>query len=889
MKKIIKNDIEREEIIGEENNSKAVEVIHMRKKKKDPCRPEKWTCENSPLWRTYVNSYLEKEKKLELDDKFNERVPAVLQNFPNLESTEEIHSPQCCLPLSTFNESDVVNLPDRMNREKKIRIWRNMKANPEIDMSSFKRETITEIKQTDNAKWPGIWPCIDRNIAEEIRQTEIIKKRKLRSLLPYQDDPVNDSDPEKPHDDFADHKELGHARIPKFCMSLKKLLVVERSCGEKPGLVDGDYITFELTSRNKNEKCVYAEVCLRGMKGMHLIELSSARARKKTWKFCFYQALVVLLAKTQLRYKYASSINIDYIYDHAWLLFIHMGSINIKNKHRFDDVVVYNYKYNVELELVQELKDQPKIIDVDWKYLEKDFKIMRQLKRPELMKTTEEVGWEKIVQSDESPVHEKTKNIEKWFDKLPISYHNCVFRTNRFSLAFWNDGNFWYLYNPYRCDRYGFWDDEGYACIIKFCTRATLRRHLMILLLRAYVYKPSSPLQINKKNNNKNSHDKKDVFTIQIFQMIYHCVKIHNIKLLQRKPPKRQLHKIWKQFDECSNNYLTSKNKSINECKSSTDISSAAEDSNWLNDFELTWTHSSAISKKENAQEETQSPEKSRWHQYYIEQFGKLFSLWGEIHPAGEIFTKQNRGKQMHACYVVCAGMMRIMAPEYWSAKTLDAIVMCGDRYYTLSRHQSEEMTSKNVMENTSAWSKYLTRHFTIGEMLFEVDVLSPIYGKLYTKDSLWKSIEQMFFTNSFGIFTCENVCLGVFKFCGSYYMLDVGSIGPPLFNYGDGVAYLLRATSFHEFIVALVLTIGSIECSSFVLEPIDIVKIIDVGSSQLAANADDKYQVNTNRKKIVKTVRSCDKATRKKFKKNIKSRSNKTDQLMCKATAVIE
>lgn len=56
MKKIIKNDIEREEINGEKNNDKAVEVIHMRKKKKDPCRPEKWTCENSPLWRTYMNS-----------------------------------------------------------------------------------------------------------------------------------------------------------------------------------------------------------------------------------------------------------------------------------------------------------------------------------------------------------------------------------------------------------------------------------------------------------------------------------------------------------------------------------------------------------------------------------------------------------------------------------------------------------------------------------------------------------------------------------------------------------------------------------------------------------------------------------------------------------------
>ncbi|XP_044576999.1 uncharacterized protein LOC123260113 [Cotesia glomerata] len=341
-----------------------------------------------------------------------------------------------------------------------------MKADPQIDMSSFiKTESAPEVELESWTTGERCIPYRDQVLG-----------------LGAIDSNVGDVDV----DDYATCRELGHARVPAVCLATKKThQIVDRSTGERPGLVDGDYVTCEFESKG-DYRIVYTQVCLRGTKGMHLIEL--ARERTKTWKFCFYQALVALLAKTQLRYKFATSNNIDYIYDLAWMLFLHVGSLSINHKLRLDDVVVYNYNYCVELELVQELKDVEKISGAGFRFLEKGVKI-RAMKRPELMKLTGELGQEKKKLFLDKPVHEGTKEIEQWFDKLPDNCRNCVFKTGKFALAFWKDGSFWYLYNPYRCDKFGFWDDNGKASVIKFCSRVALRRHLMILLVRAYAYR----------------------------------------------------------------------------------------------------------------------------------------------------------------------------------------------------------------------------------------------------------------------------------------------------------------------------------------------------------------------------------------------------------------
>lgn len=424
------------------------------------------------------------------------------------------------------------------------------------------------------------------------------------------------------------------------------------------------------------------------------------------------------------------------------MLFLHMGYINIRKNQRLDDVVVYNYKYGIELELIHELKEIPRITDVNWDFMEKTLKKREELERKELMHTPEVIGSENNSIAQQSPVHKTTKEIEDWFDKLDLQNKNCVFRTTRFSLAFWKDGLYWYLYNPFRCDKFGFWNDCGYGCIVKFCSRDSLKRHLIILLLRAYVYEahfemnkdgadeqekeeneregqegeqnPDNKLEEglpnegdgNQENQVENSRNldrlednkiqgheaqglekeeselKKDVFTIQIFHMTYHCCKIHNIKLLQRgvpKPklqflPKMELYTFPVDSEELSDSCITEEEEEF-------DISEREkiEKQSWLKSMTITWARFSSTKKKKN--EKDILTKKLMWHQYYVEEEGKLFSLWGQVHIKDPVFPVENRGKQSYACYVIFAGMTRLTAPEYWSPRTLDAILFCGDGY----------------------------------------------------------------------------------------------------------------------------------------------------------------------------------------------------------------
>lgn len=145
-----------------------------------------------------------------------------------------------------------------------------------------------------------MWPCTTRDMAQELLERRREERKKRTDLFPCDpgDIPEIFEDPDK---DYSDRKELGHARIPQTCPLPTKEMLVDQAAGEQPGLVDGDYIIFELPSKTRGNR-IYADVCLRGLKGMHLPELGPLRMRKNTWKFCFYQAIVALLAKTQLRY-----------------------------------------------------------------------------------------------------------------------------------------------------------------------------------------------------------------------------------------------------------------------------------------------------------------------------------------------------------------------------------------------------------------------------------------------------------------------------------------------------------------------------------------------------------------------------------------------------------
>jgi hypothetical protein len=107
---------------------------------------------------------------------------------------------------------------------------------------------------------------------------------------------LESSDDEK-LEELARKKELVHARIPITYLIEQENIKVDRACGERIGLVDGDCIIYELDCGEQSR--TYANLCLRGLVGMHLEELK--RIRQKTWKFCLFQNIIALLVKTQLR------------------------------------------------------------------------------------------------------------------------------------------------------------------------------------------------------------------------------------------------------------------------------------------------------------------------------------------------------------------------------------------------------------------------------------------------------------------------------------------------------------------------------------------------------------------------------------------------------------
>ncbi|CAK9805070.1 hypothetical protein ANTPLA_LOCUS4312 [Anthophora plagiata] len=830
------------------------------------CLDQKWKCDDSPLWQIYMNTFVEDQRQLEKDDLLKHRKPAHLRKFPKVQSEEDVTGYYKCLPLSTFQLRDKLRLPDKIDRSKMIRIWKNMRANLPVHSSKSDTAIDAPVSKADSEKWPGMWPCTTRDLAKEILERRRQKRKTRKDLFPCDPDDIQDlfDDPNK---DYSDRKELGHARIPQTCPLPTKELLVDRAAGEQPGLVNGDYIVFELPSKARGNR-VYADVCLRGLKGMHLPELGLLRTRKNTWKFCFYQAVVALLAKTQL---------------------------------------------SIELNLILELNDVPIVTDIPWEYEESNMRNKMVLPRKELMNVTLEIGSEKITDQQRSPVHREIKRIEEWFDTLKIRYRNCIFRTTRFSVAFWKDNLFWYLYNPYRCDEFGYFDDSGYACILKFCTKESLKRHLMILLLRAYVYTlPKSEYLepgIDKSQTTDQSaamddaegmeeteiageaeqaaetaeEDIEKFYTIQIYHVTYHCCQIYNLKLLQKGAPKPPRHLVKrKTIDDCPFDPLDVRDPCTIE-QEEDDLKETIEKPTWLKLYKITWAKCMPVPQKKKHKESI--PGKMRWHQYTVEESNKLFSLWGEIHITDGMFEKENRGMQTYACYVVCAGMTRIMAPEYWSSKILDVIVMCGDRYYTHSKLEAEFKSTKNEYRHVNCWNRYLMSHFKIGETMFEANVLPAICGRLYAKSGkyLWQSLEQMFLKYCFGILTCESSCLGVFKFCGAYYMCDVNSLGPPLFSYGEGAAYLLRATYFQKYITALVLTIGSPECSQFALNPIEILKVIDVGPSVFPVGRSEKKERS---KRVTKVECPYDEEKKKQMRKWKHKRAETArtiDKLCCK------
>ncbi|XP_014213227.1 uncharacterized protein LOC106642819 [Copidosoma floridanum] len=779
---------------------------------------ERWDCEEEPHWRIYMQMFADDAKRREEADR--ERYGAFYRKKPPKDAPSRW--PGICLTTGPICQAlNVLNTSKRHDDPSpESKMWDGLRE-PKLLWDSASESSCSA------PEWPKLFPCSRRDV---VRERKILaRKAKMRKLgaLPCKIDAVDspESSDEEELVEMANLKELGHAVIPRTLPKKRNVILVDRACGESPGLVEGDYVVFELVSKKATRS--YTNICLRGTTGMHLGELE--RVRERTWKFCLFQALVALLTKTQFRYKYVWSANIDYMYEHAWMLFLHVGLLNVVKSQRFDDVLVYNYKYSVEVELVDELGGVRVDPMVGFRYTERGGCKPKRRPRRELMLVKSSFGSEREKDQYKLPAHRSYRAVEKWFDKLEIQYTNCIYRTTRFSLAFWQDGPFWYLYNPYRCDKHGFWDDKGFACVVKFCTKASLKRHLMILTLRAYAYEAEVHGADDASDKCKNKKKSREEFAIQIFQVIYHSCQIHNVKLYNRKPKRPRLATLveGKKSDPCTFDPLVQLAPKVCTGACDDDESSGnMEKPRWIQDSRITWSKNAT----DVAECKKGGEERPKWHAYDVLEPRRLYVLWSDVHVSDQSFAPENRNRQVETCHAVCAGMGLVRTAEYWTPDVLNAIVVSGDRFFTERKLKLQRLLDTKDIRCAN-WDVQPLDQFRVANMLFELKVHPVTRGRLFARgQGLWSTLERLFREHEFVSLSCQSSSFGIFKHCGAYYALDVLSYGPPVYGRGRGGTYLLRASCFGDLVKCLVLVVGTPECCEFELRPMEIVRVEELG-----------------------------------------------------------
>lgn len=95
---------------------------------------------------------------------------------------------------------------------------------------------------------------------------------------------------------------------------------------------------------------------------------------------------------------------------------------------RFDDILIYNYIYSVEIELIDEFKDGYITADIPFKFFEKNMVKLTVRSRKELTLSNSHFGEDKEKDDYHSPVHRLTRDIEKWFDQLDPKFTNCIMK-----------------------------------------------------------------------------------------------------------------------------------------------------------------------------------------------------------------------------------------------------------------------------------------------------------------------------------------------------------------------------------------------------------------------------------------------------------------------------
>lgn len=236
----------------------------------------------------------------------------------------------------------------------------------------------------------------------------------------------------------------------------------------------------------------------------------------------------------------------------------------------------------------------------------------------------------------------------------------------------------------------------------------------------------------------------------------------------------------------------------------------------------------------------SRNPAIAKFKDYHVEIPGRLWSLWGSLHPEAPVFEKRVRGRQCLACYVVACCAASAYPLMDWNPQLLDSIVVSGSQYFKKSIKPSKQLDCELSLENLGAivltGSKYfeesirqlkkldyelslenLDTECSLDSLKFEVHIEHVCCGKLYRVPSLnrmnlSRALIYFFSHFQFGVLTVKKRALAI-GLCpgynGGYFMYDCQQKDFPLFPPQQGASYVLRTCNLQDLLFYVVVTLN--------------------------------------------------------------------------------
>lgn len=200
----------------------------------------------------------------------------------------------------------------------------------------------------------------------------------------------------------------------------------------------------------------------------------------------------------------------------------------------------------------------------------------------------------------------------------------------------------------------------------------------------------------------------------------------------------------------------------------------------------------------------------SKLKKYDVEIEGRLWSLWGNLHPEAPVFEDKQRGRQYLGIYVIACCAASVYNLMDWSAQMLDSIVVSGNKYFMESIAQITKEDYEFSIEN-------LNIDCALESMNFVVHIEHVCFGKLYrvptfNRMNLSEALIYFFSHYQFGIVMVRKRALAI-GFCpghdGGYFMYDCQEKDQPLFPKQQGASYLLRTRHLQVLLYCVVVTLN--------------------------------------------------------------------------------